>query len=225
MMLSIRYIQILGGLKYELKLAINLHYDCTVNLDVEDGPTNGATCFLKKIEYKENKPLPAILWVQFVDPFVGQNCRQKYKHFYNKSIQKSWTPIFAVTRMFTVFHALVSRQQFPLCPSSARTIHKCQGKTLSKAVVKMGNRKSAHSHYTALSRVTSLENVYILHLNENKIPVDQSVKDEMSNLRQRNQVKLCYTPVYELSPACHRIIFQNIWSLHAHFTDLYYLWC
>ena len=174
----------------------------------------------KKIEYKENKPLPAILWVQFVDPSVGQNCRQKYKHFYNKSIQKSWTPIFAVTRTFTVFHALVSRQQFPLCPSSARTIHKCQGKTLSKAVVKMGNRKSAHSHYTALSRVTSLENVYILHLNENKISVDQSVKDEMSNLRQRNQVKLCYTPVYELSPACHRIIFQNIRSLHAHFTDI-----
>ena len=209
-----------GGLKYELKLAIDLHYDCTVNLDVEDGLTNGATCFLKKIEYKENKPLPAILWVQFVDHSVGQNCRQKYKHFYNKSIKKSWTPIFAVTRTFTVFHALVSRQQFPLCPSSARTIHKCQGKTLSKAVVKMGNRKSAHSHYTALSRVTSLENVYILHLNENKISVDQSVKDEMSNLRQRNQVKLCYTPVYELSPACHRIIFQNIRSLHAHFTDI-----
>ena len=42
----------------------------------------------------------------------------------------------------------------------------------------------------------------------------------MSNLRQRSQVKLCYTPVYELSPACHRIIFQNIRSLHAHFTDI-----
>ena len=211
-----------GGLKLELKLAIDLHYDCTVNLDVEDGLTNGATCFLKKIEYKDDIPQPAILWVQFVDPSVGHNCRQKYRNFYNKSIDKAWTPIFAVTRTFTVFHALVSRQQFPLCPSSARTIHKCQGKTLSKAVVKMGKRKSAHSHYTALSRVTSLENVYILHLNENKISVDQSVKDEMWNLRQNSQVKLCYTPVYELSPVHHRIIFQNIRSLHAHFTDIIY---
>ena len=209
-----------GGLKYELKLAIDLHYDCTVNLDVEDGLTNGATCFLKKIEYKDNIPQPAILWVQFVDPSVGHNCRRKYRNFYNKSIEKTWTPIFAVTRTFTVYHALVSRQQFPLCPSSARTIHKCQGKTLSKAVVKMGKRKSAHSHYTALSRVTALENVYILHLNENKISVDQSVKDEMWNLRQHCQVKLCYTPVYELSPIHHRIIFQNIRSLHAHFTDI-----
>ena len=86
----------------------------------------------------------------------------------------------------------------------------------------MGKRKSAHSHYTALSRVTSLENVYILHLNENKISVDQSVKDEMWNLRQNSQVKLCYTPVYELSPVHHRIIFQNIRSLHAHFTDIIY---
>ena len=211
-----------GGLKLELKLAIDLHYDCTVNLDVEDGLTNGATCFLKQIEYKDDIPQPAILWVQFVDPSVGHNCRQKYRNFYNKSIDKAWTPIFAVTRTFTVFHALVSRQQFPLCPSSARTIHKCQGKTLSKAVVKMGKRKSAHSHYTALSRVTSLENVYILHLNENKISVDQSVKDEMWNLRQNSQVKLCYTPVYELSPVHHRIIFQNIRSLHAHFTDIIY---
>ena len=44
------------GLKNELKLAIELHYDCTVNLDIEDGITNGATCFLIKIEYKANIP-------------------------------------------------------------------------------------------------------------------------------------------------------------------------
>ena len=37
-----------GGLKYELKLTIDLLYDCTVNLDVEDGLTTGATCFFRK---------------------------------------------------------------------------------------------------------------------------------------------------------------------------------
>ena len=36
-----------GGLKTKLKLAVGLHYDCTVNLDVEDGLINGATCTLK----------------------------------------------------------------------------------------------------------------------------------------------------------------------------------
>ena len=209
-----------GGLRTELKLAIGLQYDCTVNLDVEDGLTNGATCTLKKIEYKPSSQIPAILWVQFLDAAVGQTWRQKYNNFFHKSIKRSWTPIFAVSRTFTVYRSLVSRQQFPLSPSSARTIHKCQGKTISKAVIKMSTRKSAHSHYTALSRVTSIDNLIILHLSESKIAVHDSVKQEMSDLRCGRQVELCYTPVYQLSPSKHRIVFQNIRSLNAHFDDV-----
>ena len=208
------------GLMTELKLAIDLHYDCTVNLDVEDGLTNGATCVLKKIEYKTGFPQPAILWVQFVDNNVGKQCRQKYTNLYNTSILRSWTPMFAVTRTFTVCRALVSRQQFPLCPSSARTIHKCQGQTLGKADVKMGNTKLAHSHYTALSRVTSIKSLNILRLNEDKISVNTSVKEEMYDLRVNRQVTLCYTPVYALSALKYRIVFQNVRSLHAHFEDI-----
>ena len=209
-----------GGLMTELNLAIDLHYDCTINLDVDDGLTNGATCLLKKIEYKEGFSQPAILWVHFVEPSVGKACRQKYRNLYSRSVQRSWTPIFAVSRTFIVSRALVSRQQFPLCPSSARTIHKCQGQTLQKAVVKMGDRMLAHSHYTALSRVTSLNNLHILRLNEQKISVNQSVKEEMHDLRVNRQVILCYTPVYALSACKHRIIFHNIRSLHAHFEDI-----
>ena len=47
------------------------------------------------------------------------------------------------------------------------------------------------------------------------------VKQEMYNLRNERQVELCYTPVYQLSPLKHRIIFQNIRSLHAHFDDVH----
>ena len=209
-----------GGLMTELNLAIDLHYDCTINLDVDDGLTNGATCLLKKIEYKEGFSQPAILWVHFVEPGVGKVCRQKYRNLYSRSVQRSWTPIFAVSRTFIVSRALVSRQQFPLCPSSARTIHKCQGQTLHKAVVKMGDRKLAHSHYTALRPVTSINNLHFLRLNEQKISVSQSVKEEMHDLRVNRQVILCYTPVYALSACKHRIIFHNIRSLHAHFEDI-----
>ena len=177
--------------------------------------------FMYLLEIKLLLPLlqPAIVWVHFVYPSVGHNCRRKYRHFYNKSIEKTWTPIFAVPRTFTVCHALVSWQQFPLCPSSARIIHECQGKALSKAVVKIGKRKSAHSHSTALSRVSALENVNIIHLNENKISVDQSVKTKCGTYAKIVKWN-CYTPVYELSPFHHRIIIQNIRSLNAHFTDI-----
>ena len=84
----------------------------------------------------------------------------------------------------------------------------------------MGTRKSPHSHYTAFSCVTSLDNLHILHLNEIKIAVHDCVQHKMSDLRENRQVNLCYTPVYQLSPAQHRIIFHNIRSLHAHFDDV-----
>ena len=209
-----------GGLKSNLKLAVGLQYDCTVNLDVEDGLTNGATCILKKIEYKIDSPKPSIVWVEFTDLKIGTTCRHKYANYYNKTIKKTWTPIFAVSRTFTVYKSLVSRQQFPLCPAAARTIHKCQGKTIQKAVIKMGEKKRAQSHYTALSRVTSIDNLYLLALYKEKIAVHKAVKDEMYELRKNRKVKLCYTPVYNMSLTKHRIIFHDIRSLHKHIPDV-----
>ena len=210
-----------GGLKSVLNLAISLHYDCTVNLDVDDGLTNGATCVLKRIEYKGESQTPAILWVQFVDSQIGKSWRNKYRSFYSSNnVEKSWTPIFAVTRTFNVYRSLVSRQQFPLCPSSARTLHKCQGYTLSRAVVHMGKRQLAGSHYTAFSRVTKIDDLYILHLNEDKIAVYDSVKAEMHRLRTEQELQLCYVPVYKMSSMSYRIVFHNTRSLHAHIEDV-----
>ena len=210
-----------GGLRTVLNLAISLHYDCTVNLDVDDGLTNGATCVLKHIEYKGESHTPAILWVEFIDSRIAKQWRQKYRNFYtSNNIAQVWTPIFAVTRTFNVFRSLVSRKQFPLCPSSARTLHKCQGYTLHSAVIHMGKRKLAQSHYTAFSRVTKIEHLYILELNEEKIAVYDSVKAEMERLRTDKQIQLCYTPVYRMPSAAYRIVFHNTRSLHAHFEDV-----
>ena len=210
-----------GGLRTVLNLAISLHYDCTVNLDVDDGLTNGATCVLKHIEYKGESQTPAILWVEFIDSRIAKHWRQKYRNFYtSNNIAQVWTPIFAVTRTFNVFRSLVSRKQFPLCPSSARTLHKCQGYTLQSAVIHMGKRKLAQSHYTAFSRVTKIEHLYILELNEEKIAVYDSVKAEMERLRTNKQIQLCYTPVYRMPPTAYRIVFHNTRSLHAHFEDV-----
>ncbi len=212
-----------GGLMMKLRLAVGLYYDCTVNLDVEDGLTNGATCTIMKIEYKpETKSEnPAIVWVKFINDKIGLKCRLKYRHLFLHGIDKQWTPIFAVKRTFSVFHALVCRQQFPLCPSSARTIHRNQGSTLNcKTVIHMGQTKLSQSHYTALSRVTTITNLYILELNEGKISVYNSVKEEMRRLRTKSSIKLCYQPVYMMSSTCTHVVFHNVRSLHAHFLHI-----
>ncbi len=79
--------------------------------------------------------------------------RRKYRHYFTLGIKENWTPIFAAKRTFTVgrAHTAVSRMQFPLTPSSAKTIHKCQSNTLKELAVHMGTRKHDHSHYVAFS--------------------------------------------------------------------------
>lgn len=44
-----------GQLRTNLVIAVDMLYDISVNLDVTDGLTNGASCVVKYIEYKESQ--------------------------------------------------------------------------------------------------------------------------------------------------------------------------
>ena len=69
----------------------------TVNVDAEDGLTNGATGVVKHTDYRiEGTNRPSIIWVLFDDPRVGRSAREKYRTLYNSSIHREWTPVFDV---------------------------------------------------------------------------------------------------------------------------------
>ena len=72
-----------------------------------------------------------------------------------------------------------------LCDSRPeKTIHRCQGDTLDRVVVDFTTtRKEAHTHYVGMSRVKSLDGLFILNLCADKISVNESVREEMSHLR------------------------------------------
>ena len=92
-----------AGLPYIVNLTTNLQYDITVNIDTEDGLTNGTTCIVKHIDFrKENttNKRPSIVWVLANDPQIGKRTRHRYRHLYTHQIQKEWTPIFDITRTF-----------------------------------------------------------------------------------------------------------------------------
>ena len=73
----------------------------TVNVDAEDGLTNGATGVVKHTDYRiEGTNRPSIIWVLFDDPRVGRSAREKYRTLYNSSIHREWTPVFDVQRTF-----------------------------------------------------------------------------------------------------------------------------
>ena len=165
-------------------------YDLTTNISVVDGMTNGAECIIKKIDYRvEGSSRPSIIWVLFQEQHIGNDCRREYSYLYDQSIEKMWVPILEVKRQFTKNKIQVLRRQFPLRPSAAKTIHRCQGDTLSEAVVDLPSLKREHMHYVALSRLRSISGLHILNLNEKKIAVSKKVQEEMTRLRQNSVLK------------------------------------
>ncbi|XP_062619428.1 uncharacterized protein LOC134280987 [Saccostrea cucullata] len=210
-----------GQLRTNLVIAVDMLYDISVNLDVTDGLTNGASCVVKYIEYKESQLRPAIVWVLFADSSIGISRRHQYRHLFSTNVNTAWTPVFEAKRTFVYNRKTYERVQFPLQPSAGKTIHKAQGATLSKAVINLAQtkqRKISHIHYVALSRVRSLDGLFILDFNEKSLSKDETVDNEMDRLRE-NRLQLSYTPLYSVCKDI-KFLFNNARSLHKHFLDI-----
>ena len=180
------------GLAKIVKTAVGLQNELTVNLDVEDGLTNGATCTTKKVT-------PGIIWVEFDDNTIGRSRRTERKHLSknslkNETIDQQWTPLQPITREFPIGkykNVKLSRMQYPLRLACAKTIHRSQGSTMNTAVVQLPHKKNAHLHYVALSRVTSLKNLTITGaIDPSLIIVDDDVKKEMQRLRSTSKLQI-----------------------------------
>ena len=185
------------GLFSVLAVAVGLRYDLTANISVLDGLTNGAECIVKRIDYRVlNSSRPRIIWVLFQDCNIGKNWRKEYSHLYDETAEQNWTPILEISRRFKINKNRkgdVMRRQFPLQPSSAKTVHRCQGDTVDRIVIELPARRSEHMHYVALSRVKNLSGLHILSLNKNKITVSKKVEEEMKRLRTKAPLIL-YVP-------------------------------
>ena len=216
-----------GNLPKNLTVAVGMIYDIAVNVNVEDGLTNGSTCELKYIECKMRETnRPSVLWVLFHDTKAGSKTREKFlkRGYYTESIDASWTPVFDIERSFVYNFKTFKRIQFPLKPSAGKTIHKAQGCTVDEIVIDMTQtrtRKIPHIHYVALSRVRSINNLHILNFNENALAVDKQVIEEMKRLVDSAKMELCYTLLYEIDPQTNfKIAFNNCRSLHRHIEDV-----
>ena len=215
-----------GNLMKLLTIAVGMIYVMTVNVDVEDGLTNGSTGVVKLIEYKmEGTNRPSIIWVLFDHSRIGRSTRERFvnRGFYNTNIERDWTPVFDVERTFIYNYKTYQRIQFPLKPAAAKTVHKAQGATVDKVVVDLSQkttRKVPHIHYVALSRVKKLEDLYILNLNQAAYALDERVTSEMQRLRTEAALELCYVPLYKIDPCKIKIAFNNARSLHKHLKEI-----
>ena len=212
------------GLGKFFKTAVGLRNEMTVNVDVEDGLVNGAACETKFIQFSSATNKPEIIWVLFDDPEVGSKLRRENKHLYKGNIDPSWTPIKKVAREFTVGRykcAKIRRSQFPLQLACAKTIHKAEGDTLTPVAVKLPDCRKQHMHYVALSRATSLQNLYILgDFNQSKITISPKVASEMKRLRMKALLQLCFKPLYLFNNDVLKVLFHNCQSLRLHMPDI-----
>ena len=218
-----------ANLHQSLVIVVGMVYDLTVNLNTEDGLANGASCVIKFIDYRQaNTSRPSIIWVQFDDLQIGVQRRKQLRRFYNEHIADSWTPLFDIERTFVYGrfnkNATVQRTQFQLQPAAGRSVHRAQGITLDKVVIDLtqnATRKVPHLHYVALSRVRSMQNLYILNFNEDALKVDQQVEAEMKRLYDCAMLDLCYVPFDIIDSKFHfKIAYNNCRSLHKHFEDI-----
>ena len=211
-------------LAHKLKVAVGQRTEIASNVRRDEGLTNGASNVIKLIQLRDQSKPSELVWVQFDYDDVGKKTRQENRHFHVTGIESMWTPIKPVTTQFAVGKtksAQVVRKQFPLRPASAKTVHRSQGDTHSQIVVNLNtNRAIPHIHYIALSRVTTIERLYIRDLCGQKICVDQKVVKEMKILRTENNLKLCFTPLYMLHHSDLKVCYLNSRSLHKHIEDV-----
>ena len=173
-----------GNLMKSLTVAVGMIYVMTVNVNVEDGLTNGAAGAVKFIDYRmQGTNRPSIIWVLFDDPRIGRKTREQYfnRGFYNNNIQREWTPVFDVERIFIYNLEPYQRIQCPLRPAAGKTVYKAEGATVDEVVVDLTQKNTIGKipliHYIALSRVKKLENLYILNMNEAAMVIDEQVTE------------------------------------------------
>jgi hypothetical protein len=62
-----------------------------------------ASCIIKQFDYRvEGSIKCSIIWVEFNDGNIGREIPAQYERFYKNGINKRWTPILEVTRLFKI---------------------------------------------------------------------------------------------------------------------------
>jgi len=143
--------------KLELKTGTSVM--CTVNLDMDNGICNGSTGVVCDFVKRANIPFPI---VQFSNGLK--------REIPIKFWQSEEYPVVAIG-------------QFPLCHAWAMTIHKIQGATLDMAEMDIGAGIFEYGQtYVALSRVRSLDGLYLTGFDPSKVKINPKVQAFYDNI-------------------------------------------
>lgn len=169
-----------AGLPKKLEIALNCQVILTRNLDVDIGLVNGARGIVTKIDYLPGNTVPRAIHLQFHDSAVAKTLRNT-NNLDSVNIQQISAKFYGKS------NTILTRSQFPLQLCYAMSIHKAQGLSLDSAVVYLGKKLFQTSMaYVALSRMRTLDGVYILELHAKSVgfKISPKIKTEICRLKE-----------------------------------------
>lgn len=144
-----------------LKLKKGASILCRVNIDIESGICNGSQGIITRIE--ERGP-STIIEVKFTNGLT-------------RIIEPHWWQ--------SEEYPCIAIKQYPISLAWAMTIHKIQGATLSMAEIDIGSAIFEYGQtYVALSRIQSLDGLYLSAFNPQKIRSNPKVIEFYSNIKK-----------------------------------------
>jgi hypothetical protein len=233
------------GLPFRIMFKLNCKYMITNNLNVSDGLVNGAVGILKKIVLTKNKnelvPIVQRCWFDFIDKDIGQKSRDENRELFHVdsiNTRDKWTPIELQKQIIKTSSGgrfEIERTQFPLVECEAMTIHKSQGQTYLKIGVGLTQSMSRALLYVAMSRVTTINGLFLFGLPTiqkekyqkmkpaakqkeiEKNYLDRKVNVEMKRLREKCSIENIFTflndpAIINKSNNTLSIMFHNIRS-------------
>ncbi|CAF1332421.1 unnamed protein product [Rotaria sordida] len=198
-----------------LRLAKNARVMITKNICVKDGLANGVTGRIVEFVENNNAHISHII-IKCDSPKVGRLHRVSCPHCHGRDTICIIRESDSIDQQDFDVRSRKAIKQFPLRLSWAMTIHKAQGITVDQVVISTKDFFGSGMGYTALSRVRTLEGLFLIDLRVDKFYCNENVDRILSQMKEMKRK----TSIFRHSPEFLNILFHNIEGLKCNFNAL-----
>ncbi|CAF3858620.1 unnamed protein product [Rotaria sordida] len=195
-----------------LRLARNARVMITKNICVNDGLANGVTGHVGEFVESNNTEVSHII-MKCDSPTIGRLHRVSCSHCHGRDTICVTRESDIIDRQDFVLQSKKAVKQFPLHLSWAMTIHKAQGITVDQVVISTKDLFGSGMGYTALSRVRTLEGLFIIDLYFEKFYCNENVDRVLSQMKEMKRKP----SIFQESSNFLNIFFHNIEGLKCNF--------
>lgn len=206
----------LDGLSASILFSVNARVMLIRNINVDDGLVNGVMGYISYFisEDKNGKDCIKAIGVQFDNENVGARTGKKIAKGHIVLIERIEEEV-----KINKSNSIV-RHQFPLKLSWACTAHKVQGMTANQVVVNLDKSFSPGQAYVALSRVTSMNGLFIETANEAMLEKKIHADDDVISSTEKMPLLFPNGNLKSTKENCIKIILHNIQSLAGNFESM-----